>query len=314
MLTRAGIASKVPGAEKLYGQVGQDFRKFIIPPLSDIGRRLTGRSGSGVGVDVAGRYALPKTKPSAVTKRGPRGPVNIDSPKQMPLPLSGGRNTGGISATERAQLPPRPTTPSGTNQEVIKRSLIPPLGKGSKEWRDKFGAKGVYSPPHLTEKAGSKILTHIPRPSTGKGRKDLGEPWYINSKTGELYKFHYGSGALDRGFYNITGRKTSTYGAPGRERSYVPNYVRDYLRKNTPTTPKSEGGIPSTTTGRGTKSYMDTVRKPKLTERQANRRRYIQQQIYTMESMRRQGEATKWDMAKLSRLQKELEALNKLLK
>ena len=70
------LASKVPGAEKLYGQVGQDFTKFIEPLKSKLSG-VFGRSGSGVGADVAGRYALPKAKPSVVTKRGPRGPINL---------------------------------------------------------------------------------------------------------------------------------------------------------------------------------------------------------------------------------------------
>jgi len=154
-LTRGRLGGKdLPPTflNKLYGQVGQDFRKYIIPPLSDVGRRLTGRSGAGVGTDVvgrsgarvntersglgrlifgpltqtgrsgsrvgtdvAGRYALPKTKPSVVTKQGPRGPINIDSPKQLPLKgLEDARYTKGLSETDR---------------EMIKRLLIPPLTK-----------------------------------------------------------------------------------------------------------------------------------------------------------------------------------------
>ena len=108
------LASKVPGAEKLYGQVGQDFTKFIEPLKSKLSG-VFGRSGSGVGADVVGRVPLPKIKDPVVTKRGPRGPTNIDSPNQMPLPLSGGRNTGGISDAERAQLPSSgiPSTTTG---------------------------------------------------------------------------------------------------------------------------------------------------------------------------------------------------------
>ena len=118
-LTRGRLGGKdLPPTflNKLYGQVGQDFRK-LIPPLTKIGRssRVTGRSGSGVGADVAGRYALPKTKPSVVTKQGPRGPINIDSPKQLPLKgLEDARYTKGLSDTDR---------------EMIKRLLIPPLTK-----------------------------------------------------------------------------------------------------------------------------------------------------------------------------------------
>jgi hypothetical protein len=183
------LASRVPGAEKLYGQVGQDFRKFIIPPLSDVGRRLTGRSGSGVGADVVGRNPLPKIKDPVVTKQGPRGPINIGQPPAGPP----------------RPAPSRNTSLSETDQEMIKRLLIPPLTQ--------------------------------------------------------------------------TGRR----------------------------------GIPSTTTGRSTKSYMDTVRKTKLTEQQTNRRNFIQQEIFKLESMRRQGEATQANMDKLFKLQEELKDLNKLL-
>ena len=145
-LTRGRLGGKnLPPTflNKLYGQVGQDFTK-LIPPLTKIGRsgrvtggsgsrvgtdvagrselgRLifgpltqTGRSGSRVGTDVVGRYALPKTKPSVVTKQGPRGPINIDVPKQRSLPLEDPRYTKGLSETDR---------------EMIKRLLIPPLTK-----------------------------------------------------------------------------------------------------------------------------------------------------------------------------------------
>ena len=174
---------------KAYGQVGQDFRKYIIPPLTQVGRRLTGRSGSGVGTDVVGRNPLPKIKDPVVTKRGPRGPTNIEQPPAGPP----------------RPAPSRNTSLSETDQEMIKRLLIPPLTQ--------------------------------------------------------------------------TGRR----------------------------------GIPSTTTGRSTKSYMDNVRKTKLTEQQTNRRNFIQQEIYKIESMRRQGEATQANMDKLFKLQEELKDLNKLL-
>jgi len=101
------LASKVPGAEKLYGQVGQDFTKFIEPLKSKLSG-VFGRSGSGVGADVVGRYALPKAKTSVVTKQGPRGPINIGQPPAgppRPAPPKGTRNTSGISDAERAQLP-----------------------------------------------------------------------------------------------------------------------------------------------------------------------------------------------------------------
>jgi len=167
-----------PLINKSYGAVGGDM---VSQTLKAIEQGTIGRSGSGVGADAVGRYALPKAKPSVVTKQGPRGPINIESPMgpPRPAPPKGTRNTSGISDAERAQLPSR--------------------------------------------------------------------------------------------------------------------------------------GIPSTATGKSTKSYMDTVRKTKLTEQQTNRRNFIQQEIFKLESMRRQGEATQANMDKLFKLQKELEALNKLL-
>ena len=101
------LASKVPGAEKLYGQVGQDFTKFIEPLKSKLSG-VFGRSGSGVGADVVGRVPLPTAKPPVMTTRGPRGPINIGQPPAgppRPAPPKGTRNTGGISDAERAQLP-----------------------------------------------------------------------------------------------------------------------------------------------------------------------------------------------------------------
>lgn len=62
-------------------------------------------SGLGVGADVAGRYTLPTAKTAVQTTRGPRGPINIEHSKQLNLPLSGGRNTGGLDETGKAMLP-----------------------------------------------------------------------------------------------------------------------------------------------------------------------------------------------------------------
>ena len=152
---------------KAYGQVGQDFRKYIIPPLTQVGRRLTGRSGSGVGTDVVGRNPLPKIKDPVVTKRGPRGPTNIEQPPAGPP----------------RPAPSRNTSLSETDQEMIKRLLIPPLTQ--------------------------------------------------------------------------TGRR----------------------------------GIPSTTTGRSTKSYMDNVRQTKLTEQQTNRLKFLEDELRIDQAKINAGEA-----------------------
>ena len=112
-LTRGRSGGKGLPLNKGYGAVGSDIGQQI---LSKVGSKLPGRSGSGVNTDVAGRYALPKVKDPVVTKQGPRGPINIDSPKQLPLKgLEDARYTKGISDAERAQLPSRgiPSTTTG---------------------------------------------------------------------------------------------------------------------------------------------------------------------------------------------------------
>ena len=117
LAARLGLAQAgKPLINKSYGAVGGDM---VSQTLKEIERRAIGQSGARVNTDVAGRVPLPKIKDPVVTKQGPRGPINIDSPNQMPLPLSGGRNTGGISATERAQLP-SPGIPSTTTGKTTK--------------------------------------------------------------------------------------------------------------------------------------------------------------------------------------------------
>jgi len=160
------VASQVPGVNKLYGQVGQDFTKFIDPLKSKLSG-IFGRSGSGVGTDVVGRNPLPKIKDPVVTKRGPRGPTNIEQPPAGPP----------------RPAPSRNTSLSETDQEMIKRLLIPPLTQ--------------------------------------------------------------------------TGRR----------------------------------GIPSTTTGRRTKSYMDNVRQTKLTEQQTNRLKFLEDELRIDQAKINAGEA-----------------------
>ena len=58
---------------KAYGAAGGDFRKFIIPPLSDVGRRLPGRSGARVGTDVVERTGLGRLIFGPLTKTGRSG-------------------------------------------------------------------------------------------------------------------------------------------------------------------------------------------------------------------------------------------------
>ena len=68
------VASQVPGVNKLYGQVGQDFTKFIDPLKSKLSG-VFGQSGARVGTDVAGRVPLPKIKDPVVTKQGHAVPL-----------------------------------------------------------------------------------------------------------------------------------------------------------------------------------------------------------------------------------------------
>ena len=87
---------------KMYGAVGGDM---VDQALRNIGSKLPGRSGSGVGTDVVGRAPMPVSKTPAPTNRGPRGNTNIDAPANPPsAPPPGTRNTGGVNDTERAML------------------------------------------------------------------------------------------------------------------------------------------------------------------------------------------------------------------
>ena len=193
-LTRAGIASKVPGLNKSYGAVGGDMVSQTLKAIEQV----TGRSGARVGTDVAGRVPLPTAKPSVITKQGPRGPTNIDSPNQMPLPLSGGRNTGGISATERAQLP-NPYRVRESSRLQSPRDPYHPIGaKNVPEGLTRAGTNRgrPYPGPHLTAEEGLKKL--VPLRITGKAKEAT---WYQHPRTGDLYQYHYGTGALARGFY-----------------------------------------------------------------------------------------------------------------
>jgi len=62
---------------------------------------LKTRSGSGVGTDVVGRSPMPKSKAPITTKRGPRGPINIEQPIQGNLDLTKLKDTGITSLGNR---------------------------------------------------------------------------------------------------------------------------------------------------------------------------------------------------------------------
>ena len=97
----AGIVSlsllPIPGMK---GLLGSRFARF--PFNRDISVPI--QSGARVGNDAMGRAPLPVSRAPVQTARGPRGPINIEQPTQLPLPLRGGRNTGGVSETDRAMI------------------------------------------------------------------------------------------------------------------------------------------------------------------------------------------------------------------
>jgi len=101
----AGIASlsllPIPGMKRILGSRLARFpfnRDISAPAQQPFG------SGSSVGTDVAGRIPMPMSRAPVPTNRGPRGPINIEQPTQLPLPLRGGRNTGGVSETDQAMI------------------------------------------------------------------------------------------------------------------------------------------------------------------------------------------------------------------
>ena len=89
-----GVASllPIPGAKTRFAN---QMANIMNPIMS---------SGARVGRDVVGRAPMPMSKAPVPTNRGPRGPINIEQPTQLPLPLRGGRNTGGVSETDKAMI------------------------------------------------------------------------------------------------------------------------------------------------------------------------------------------------------------------
>ena len=226
-----------PLINKSYGAVGGDM---VSQTLKAIEQGTIGRSGSGVGADVAGRYALPKAKPSVVTKQGPRGPINIDSPKQIPLKgLKDPRYTKGISATERAQLPTRRLS----KPKWVRDPYYPLEAKNVPEALTKASLNRgrPYPGPHLTVEEGLKKL--VPLRITGKAKEAT---WYQHPKTGELYQYHYGSGALARGFYK---RGKDAVGTPQHARKAAEEFNPNIIGARTSV---REGGITATKAARET--------------------------------------------------------------
>lgn len=97
-------ASRVakPVIDKMYGAVGKDM---VNQGIRNVGSKLPGSSGARVGSDAIGRAPLPVSKAPVQTARGPRGPINIETPAVTPkAPPPGTRNTGGLSETDKAMI------------------------------------------------------------------------------------------------------------------------------------------------------------------------------------------------------------------
>lgn len=72
---------------------------------SRVAKPVIDKMYGAVGKDMVGRAPLPVSKAPVQTARGPRGPINVEQPRQLPLRLGGGaRNTGGVSETDKAMI------------------------------------------------------------------------------------------------------------------------------------------------------------------------------------------------------------------
>jgi hypothetical protein len=242
-LTRGRSGGKGLPLNKGYGAVGGDMGQQI---LSKVGSKLPGRSGSGVNTDVAGRYALPKIKDPVVTKQGPRGPINIGQPPAgppRPAPPKGTRNTGGISDAERAQLPTIRAPSSHSPRGPYSHLYYPLEAKNVPEALTKASLNRgrPYPGPHLTAEEGLKKL--VPLRLQGKVKEAT---WYQHPRTGELYQYHYGTGALARGFYK---RGKDAVGTPQHARKAAEEFNPNIIGARTSV---REGGITATKAARET--------------------------------------------------------------
>ena len=113
----------------MYGAVGGDMSKMIIPPLSKVGRRFRNQdtpssSGARVGQDAKQEIIPPLTKTGQrTTNRGPRGNTNIDQPVQRNLDLSDLKPTGIQNTTQARGMNPRMRRDLETRQRTIDAEL-----------------------------------------------------------------------------------------------------------------------------------------------------------------------------------------------
>jgi hypothetical protein len=326
----ANFTSRAAGPlNKAYGAVGGDMVNQVI---RNIGSKLPGRSGSGVGTDVVGRAPMPKSKAPAPTNRGPRGNTNIDSPANPPsVPPPGTRNTGGVSDTERAMIDfmvpknaryrareiekviwnkdryPKQSDriakrrPANAEEVNMIKARDPYYSIESKNVPEAFTKATTnrgrpYPGPTRSAKEGLESL--IPLRKTGK---QVEATWYQDPRTGELFQYHYGSGALARGFYKR--------GANAKD---TPKYARKAQEEFNPNTigarTSADEGIMNTSSG---KSYMEELGDLRELERINKRRNFLQTKTRYDQSLIKANEAPSKDFSKNL---EELQRLEELLK
>ena len=157
-----GVASllPIPGAKLRFAN---QMSNIMRPPLTQLGARVstlpTSQSGLRVGTDVLNRVATPPLTQSGrrmTTNRGPRGPINIEQPTQLPLPLRGGRNTGGVSETDQAMIKMQQSQQGIMNTPpALKASLTKPL-KSREELRQENKLRKLQ-----TEQAKLRSYAHM---------------------------------------------------------------------------------------------------------------------------------------------------------
>ena len=276
-LLGASRAAK-PIIDKMYGAGGRDM---VNQGIRNVGSKLPGSSGARVGSDAIGRAPLPVSKAPVQTARGPRGPINVEQPTQLPLRLGGGaRNTGGVSETDKAMIDfIKPTVKSDLNRLRSEGPFYPLKAKNVPEALTKatLNRGRPYPGPHLTAQEGSKKL--VPLRKTGKARE---ASWYQDPKTGDLYQYHYGTGSLARGFYKR-----------GANAQDTPKYARRAQQEFNK--PKPEG-IMNTPPAR---SQMEQVGAAKRLEQQTNRQKFLEDAIRLDQSKIKAGEAPSKDYNRL---------------
>ena len=275
-LLGASRAAK-PIIDIMYGAVGRDM---VNQGIRNVGSKLLGSSGARVGSDAMGRAPLPVSKAPVQTARGPRGPINVEQPRQLPLRLAGGRNTCGVSETDKAMIDfIKPTVKSDLNRLRSEGPFYPLKAKNVPEALTKatLNRGRPYPGPHLTAQEGSKKL--VPLRKTGKARE---ASWYQDPKTGDLYQYHYGTGSLARGFYKR-----------GANAQDTPKYARRAQQEFNK--PKPEG-IMNTPPAR---SQMEQVGAAKRLEQQTNRQKFLEDAIRLDQSKIKAGEAPSKDYNRL---------------